>query len=102
MSLRKPWHDLDRVTVRKAPDRYGVYELGDDSGESIRLDAGVLGDELKEALSRGSATKVRWTEATSKEHAERLPNTLDPSKQREDDPTTHLCTQSKSVTRRAG
>jgi hypothetical protein len=72
MSLRKPWQDLDRSTVRTAPDRYGVYELGDDSGESIRIDAGVLCDDLKEALSRSEATTVRWTAANSKAHAERL------------------------------
>ncbi|WP_459823326.1 DUF7508 domain-containing protein [Halorubrum luteum] len=28
MSLRKPWRELDRSTVRSAPDRYGLYELG--------------------------------------------------------------------------
>lgn len=72
MSLRKPWQDLDRTVVRNAPDRYGVYELGDESGDSLRIDAGVLRDELKEALAYGDATQVRWTAATSKEHAERL------------------------------
>lgn len=72
MSLRKPWQNLDRAVVRNAPDRYGVYELGDESGDSLRIDAGVLRDELKDALAYGDATQVRWTVATSKEHAERL------------------------------
>ncbi|MFB6124130.1 MAG: hypothetical protein ABEJ78_11815 [Haloferacaceae archaeon] len=72
MSLRKRWRDLDRSTVANAPDRYGVYELGDEDGETVAMDAGVLCDELKEALAYGDAAKVRWTAATSREHAERL------------------------------
>jgi hypothetical protein len=72
MSLRKQWRELDRATVANAPARYGVYELGDDDGESIEMAIGVLRDELKEALAYGDAAKVRWTVATSREHAERL------------------------------
>ncbi|MFB6096047.1 MAG: hypothetical protein ABEJ74_01505 [Haloferacaceae archaeon] len=72
MSLRKPWRDLDRATVARAPDRYGVYELGDDEGNVVGVDAGVLRDELKEALAYGDAARVRWQEATSREHAGRL------------------------------
>ncbi|WP_129116854.1 DUF7508 domain-containing protein [Halegenticoccus tardaugens] len=72
MSLRKRWRTLDRETVARAPTRYGVYELGDADGEVVELGVGPLRDELKEALAYGTATKVRWEEAASKAHAERL------------------------------
>jgi hypothetical protein len=72
MSLRKRWRDLDRATVARAPERYGVYELGDVNGDVVERDLGVLRDELKDALAYGRATKVRWEEATSRDHAERL------------------------------
>ncbi|MFC7070207.1 DUF7508 domain-containing protein [Halobaculum lipolyticum] len=72
MSLRKAWRDLDRATVGAAPDRYGVYELGDADGESVGYAVGVLRDELKEELAYGEAAKVRWTVAESRDHAERL------------------------------
>jgi len=72
MSLRKQWRELDRATVADAPDRYGVYELGDADGESLGLAAGPLRDELKEALAYGDAARVRWEVAQSPEHAERL------------------------------
>lgn len=72
MSLRKPWRDLDRGTVASAPDRYGVYELGDSRGNSLGMAAGVLRNDLKEELAYGDARKVRWTVAQSREHAERL------------------------------
>ncbi|WP_101297648.1 DUF7508 domain-containing protein [Halegenticoccus soli] len=72
MSLRKRWRDLDGATVRRAPDRYGVYELGDEEGTVVDLGVGVLRDELKDALAYGTAAKVRWEEAASKEHAERI------------------------------
>jgi hypothetical protein len=72
MSLRKRWRDLDRETIGRAPDRYGVYELGDEDGTVLELGVGPLKDELKEALSYGRAAKVRWEAATSREHAERL------------------------------
>ena len=51
MPLRKPWRDLDRETVAKAPDRPGVYELGDDAGAVRSVGHGVLRDELKTALA---------------------------------------------------
>ncbi|EJN61360.1 DUF7508 domain-containing protein [Halogranum rubrum] len=72
MALRKQWRTLDRATVGKAPDRFGYYELGDADGTVVDSGVGVLRDALKDALSYGSASKVRWTEATSREHAERL------------------------------
>jgi len=72
MSLRKRWRELDRSTVAEAPDRYGVYELGDADGESLGLAAGPLRDDLKEALAYGDAAKVRWEVAQSPDHAERL------------------------------
>lgn len=72
MSLRKQWRDLDRSTVAQAPDRYGFYELGDEAGDVVDMGAGVLRDELKEALAYSDAEKVRWKAATSKEHAEQL------------------------------
>ena len=72
MSLRKRWRPLDRTTIGRAPDRYGVYELGDADGEVVELGVGLLKDELKEALAYGRAEQVRWEAATSREHAERL------------------------------
>jgi hypothetical protein len=72
MSLRKQWRDLDRATVGRAPERYGVYELGDADGDVIDIGAGVLRDEVKEALAYGEGEKVRWEAATSKAHAEEL------------------------------
>ena len=72
MSLAKPWRDLDRSTVGSAPNRYGLYELGDDEGETVGFGTGVLRDELKEALAYGDATRVRWEVADSEAHAERL------------------------------
>jgi|AntRauTorcE11898_2_1112593.scaffolds.fasta_scaffold11246_1 hypothetical protein len=84
MSLRKQWRALDRSTVASAPERYGLYELGDADGTSLGVGIGVLRDELKEALSYGTPsgfksteetgkpTQVRWETATSKAHAERL------------------------------
>lgn len=72
MSLRKSWRDLDRETVGTAPDRYGVYELGDSDGNSLGMAVGVLRNDLKEELAYGEAKKVRWTVAQSRDHAERL------------------------------
>ncbi|WP_058367488.1 DUF7508 domain-containing protein [Haloparvum sedimenti] len=74
MSLRKPWRDLDRTTLAGAPDAPGVYELGDADGEPLRIDSGIVRDELKEVLAYGSgeATQVRWTVAQSPDHADRL------------------------------
>ena len=72
MSLRKPWKPLSKETIRSVPDRYGVYELGDDDGNSLGVEAGPLQDELKEALAYGDGSKVRWQVATSRDHAESL------------------------------
>lgn len=72
MSIRKPWEDLDRETLRSVPDRYGVYELGDSSGNSLGVAAGPLRDSIKEALAYGDAAAVRWQVATSRGHAESM------------------------------
>ncbi|PSP79490.1 hypothetical protein BRC81_04540 [Halobacteriales archaeon QS_1_68_20] len=72
MTLRKRWRGLDRSTVGAAPDRYGYYELGDDDGDVIGRDWGVLQDELKEVLAYGDAAQVRWQVAEHREHAKDL------------------------------
>ncbi|WP_207592604.1 DUF7508 domain-containing protein [Halomontanus rarus] len=69
MPLRKPWRDLDRSTVARAPDRLGVYELGDGQGTVLAVDSGVLRDELKTALAYGDGEQVRWTETQTREQA---------------------------------
>jgi len=71
MPLQQSWRDLDRATVGRAPERYGVYELGVD-GEVTEVGAGVLRDELKSALAYGSAEQVRWEATPSRERAEEL------------------------------
>lgn len=58
--LAKQWRDLDRSTVARAPDRPGVFELGDADGTVLAVDHGVLRDELKSALAYGDGRKVRW------------------------------------------
>ncbi|WP_265107902.1 DUF7508 domain-containing protein [Halosolutus halophilus] len=72
MPLQKPWRDLDRETVASAPDRPGVYELGDGSGTVQSIDHGVLRDELKTALAYGDGVQVRWTETHTREGAREL------------------------------
>ena len=72
MSLRKSWKPLSKETIRSVPDRYGVYELGDDDGDIIAIDAGPLRDELKEALAYRDAPRVRWQVTNNRDHAERL------------------------------
>ncbi len=87
MSLSKPWRDLDREAVRDAPNRYALYELGDDERNTVGFGTGILRDELKEALAYGGSatlhaagdesaagdeTRVRWALAESADHAERL------------------------------
>jgi hypothetical protein len=69
MPLSKQWRDLDRSTVARAPERYGVYELGRD-GEVVEVGSGVLRDELKSALSYGDGDRVRWEVTHSREAAE--------------------------------
>jgi len=72
MALPKQWRDLDRATVGRAPERYGVYELGDGDGDVVGVDWGVLRDELKEALAYGDGQQVRWEVAEHPDHAEEL------------------------------
>jgi hypothetical protein len=72
MPLAKPWRSLDRSVVSRAPDRYGVYELGDDDGTVLEVGTGVLPDELKSAIAYGSATAVRWEATQTREEAEEL------------------------------
>lgn len=72
MPLRKPWRDLERETVAGAPDRPGVYELGDGEGTVRAVDHGVLRDELKTALAYGDAPRVRWKETHTLEQASEL------------------------------
>ena len=72
MSLTKRWRELTEPTVASAPDRYGVYELGDGSGNSLGMAVGVLRDGLKEELAYGDAQQVRWIVAHSRDHADRL------------------------------
>ncbi|UTF52617.1 DUF7508 domain-containing protein [Natronosalvus rutilus] len=70
MPLRKQWRPLERSTVARAPDRPGVYELGDTDGEVRTVDSGVLRDELKTALAYESADRVRWEATHTLEEAE--------------------------------
>jgi hypothetical protein len=72
MALRKRWKQLSRETVASAPDAYALIEFGDDDGTVVRATAGLLPDELREALAYGDAAQVRWERAQSAEHAERL------------------------------
>lgn len=72
MPLKKRWHDLSRSTVGGVPDRYGVYELGDEEGNVLAVETGPLRDELKEALAYGDAARVRWETTQTREQAERL------------------------------
>jgi hypothetical protein len=71
MPLPKRWKSLDRSTVGSAPDRYGVYELGDD-GEVLEVGWGVLRDELKDALAYASGEQVRWETCQTKAEAKEL------------------------------
>jgi hypothetical protein len=72
MPLAKRWRDLSRSTVGRAPERWGVLELGDEEGTVLEVRTGVLTDELKEALSYGRAAKARWETAPSRADAEDL------------------------------
>jgi hypothetical protein len=72
MPLRKPWEPLGRATIGSVPDSYGVYELGDEDGDVLAVEAGVLRDELKEALTYGDGSRVRWTATQNRTEAERL------------------------------
>ncbi len=72
MPLRTGWRDLDRSTVASAPDRPGVYELGDADGTALAVESGVLRDELKSALAYGDGEQVRWKETHTLEQAASL------------------------------
>ena len=72
MPLRKGWRDLDRKTVASAPDRPGVYELGDADGTVLAVESGALRDELKSALAYGDGERVRWEETHTLERAAEL------------------------------
>jgi hypothetical protein len=82
VSLSRAWRSLDRSTVTGAPERYGVYEVGTADGASLGYGVGVLADDLRELLAYGTIpnptdadgdpTQVRWIEAQSRAHAERL------------------------------
>lgn len=71
MPLATQWRDLDRSAVGAAPERYGVYELGDD-GQVQAVDWGVLKHELKDALAYEKAPQVRWQETYSEAKAREL------------------------------
>ena len=72
MPLRKGWEPLERSTIGSVPDRYGVYELGDEDGTVLAVEHGALRDELKEALAYGDAARVRWTATQNEREAERI------------------------------
>ncbi|MCU4926735.1 hypothetical protein OB905_12215 [Halobacteria archaeon AArc-dxtr1] len=72
MPLRKQWRALDRETVARAPDRPGVYELGDGEGVVQSVGSGVLRDELKTALAYDDGEQVRWETAHTRERAAEL------------------------------
>lgn len=72
MPLAKAWNDLERATIGSAPERYGVYELGDGDGDVLEVGAGVLRHELKNALAYGEAEQVRWEATPSEERAREL------------------------------
>lgn len=72
MPLQTRWLPLTRATAGRAPDSYGVYELGDDDGNVLAVETGVLRDELKEVLAYGDAAKVRWKMTHTPEQAEKL------------------------------
>jgi len=70
--LSKRWEPLERATVGKAPDRYGLYELGDTDGTVLAVDHGPLRDSLKEALAYGDGERVRWEVTQTRAQAKRL------------------------------
>lgn len=72
MPLAKAWEPLERATVGAVPDRYGVYELGDEEGNVLAVEHGPLRDALKEALAYGDGERVRWTTTQNRAQAERL------------------------------
>lgn len=71
MPLQKRWQPLDRATVGQAPDRYGVVEFGD-GGDIVAIETGPLRDVLKDELSYGRASQVRWEITQTRTQAEEL------------------------------
>jgi len=71
MPLARRWRELDRSAVGAAPERYGIYELGED-GEVVEVGWGVLKNELKDALAYGAGEQVRWQETYSEDNAREL------------------------------
>lgn len=69
MPLLKAWEPLERATVGRIPDRYGVYELGDADGTVLAVEHGPLRDEVKEALAYRDAAQVRWTACQNRQQA---------------------------------
>lgn len=72
MPLKQAWEPLERSTVGAAPDRYGVYELGDGDGTILAVEHGPLRDSLKEALAYGDGKQVRWKTTQNRTQAEKL------------------------------
>lgn len=72
MPLAKPWRTLDRETVARAPQRYGIYELGDEEGTVVAVESGVLKRDIKSALAYADASKVRWEETGTEARADEL------------------------------
>ncbi|MDJ1434658.1 hypothetical protein [Halostagnicola sp. A-GB9-2] len=72
MPLQKQWHELNRKTIGRVPDRPGVYELGDEDGTVRSIGSGILRDELKTALAYDDGDRVRWTATQTREQAAEL------------------------------
>lgn len=72
MPLAKRWQPFDRETIARTPERYGVYELGDENGEVVTVGSGVLRRELKSELAYTDAKRVRWEETQTADRAEEL------------------------------
>jgi excinuclease UvrABC nuclease subunit len=72
MPLSKQWHDLDRETISRVPDRPGVYELGDESGTVQQIESGILRDKLKTALAYSDHERVRWETTQTRAQAQEL------------------------------
>ena len=68
MPLEKPWRELTRSTVARAPDDPGVYELGS-NGTVLTLEHGIIKADLKSALLYSDATQVRWERTNTPEQA---------------------------------
>jgi len=65
------WRELTHETLRETPDGVGVYEFADEQG-SRGVKVGVVRDAVKEELSYGDATRVRWRSAPTRAAAESM------------------------------